>query len=125
MTLQELMDLDVIHFPIDSHFKSIVIVPMMNSEVHNSGYRCMKYVFVDDNDEIIGVSSGNSDIIFLNGIGGHGLNGTIDSYPHVGWQMDCLPSSGCMRLYSDKDLCLDKCRGIGESFCVYSAQVLT
>jgi hypothetical protein len=104
--------------PVDSHFKSIVIVPMMDSELHESGYRCMKYVFVDGNDEIIGVSSGKSDVIFLNGIGGYGLT---DSYPRVGWQMDCLPSSGCVRLYSDKDLCLDKCQGIGESFCVYSA----
>ena len=83
-------------------FDSIVIVPM--DYLHDSGYRCMKYILLRD-FEIVGVVGGGSDVVHINGINGFG--GSYEfTKPRKGytWRIDCLPKSQCVRLFSD-ELC--------------------
>lgn len=94
-TLQDFIDMEI--FYNWETFNNIVIVP--TDEIHESGYRCMKFVLWN-NDHICGVVGGYSDVIYPNGIGNHGdpydmFTGKI---PHMGLSMDCLRESGCMRI---------------------------
>lgn len=93
-------------------FNSFIIVPM--DEDHDSGYRAMKLILMNaKNDEIVGVIGGGSDVINLDGIGGYGLrNGPIledpQLTPRTDWSIDCLPGSGCLRVFvTNRLLCLD------------------
>lgn len=97
------------NFGEDSEFNSIIIVP--TDEIHDSGFRCMKFILLD-NMTIVGVVGGWSDVIHPNGIGNYGLNwkeyyGTR-KVPYIGISMDCLKTSGCIRLMmSGKYQCED------------------
>ena len=79
----------------------MIIVPM--EEIHDSGYRCMKFI-LQYRDEIVGCVSGWSDVIHPNGIGNKGkdwLTGWDSEdgrVPYIGLHMDCLPGSNCIRL---------------------------
>lgn len=86
-------------------FYSLVIIPM--DETHDSGWRCMDFVAVNEHREPLFRLSGGSDVVHINGIGGWGSkNG--DTFPKwvepISWSIDCLPKSGYMRLFSDKRL---------------------
>lgn len=101
-------------------FDAVVIIP--TKDIHDSGYRCMRFVLTR-HDDIVGVVSGWSDVIHINGIGGYG-NWTsslpIDfSKPPkgYGWRIDCLAKSGYVRLFLDKELCIDE--WIGSDFQLY------
>lgn len=117
MTLTELRNIE--NFMPTKSFKDIILVPM--PEVHESGFRCMKFILVNK-DEIVGAVSGWSDVIHLNGIGGYGRSikevsksGKVD---RIGWCIDCLAESRCMRLFTSVELELDD-GFIGSDFIVY------
>ena len=109
-------------------FTSVIIVPMR--ELHDSGYRTMKFILTRG-DEIIGVVGGGSDVIHINGIGGYGkfdVKKWIESMmtdkmvPLVGWTLDCLPKSNCLRLFAGRELEIDDF--IGSDFCIYAKEPL-
>lgn len=105
-TLDELRAME--EFGRDASFNAIVIVP--TGELHDSGYGCMKFILLN-NGEIVGVVGGWSDVVHINGIGGYGLNYKeallTDMVKRVGWSIDCLPTSGCLRLFTDRSV---KCK---------------
>lgn len=68
-TLEELRAIE--NFGENEEFSAFVIVPM--EELHDSGYRCMKFILERDGD-IVGAVSGWSDVVHVNGIGGYGEN---------------------------------------------------
>jgi len=86
-------------------FNGFVIVP--TDDMHDSGFRCMKYVLLNGNT-IVGCVGGYCDVIHLNGIGGYGkyegngsdwqaavVSGKVDVVP---WNIDCLPC-GLVRIF--------------------------
>lgn len=84
-------------------FNSLVIIP--TDYKHDSGYMCMEFCAVDDNDMPIAILSGCSDVLNLDGIGGYGCDWRetkkIPSLiPVKGWAIDCLPC-GYLRLFSN------------------------
>ena len=99
-------------------FTEIVIVP--TDEVHDSGFLCMKFILCNHR-EIVGVVSGWSDVVHVNGIGGYGSNFEealrTQKTKRVGWSIDCLPGSGCIRLFSDCECETEDF--IGSDFCFY------
>ena len=91
-------------------FRDVIIVP--TDDIHDSGFRCMKFIFVRQG-AIVGAVSGCSDVLHLNGIGGYGKHGefleTLASgmTKRIGWKIDCLPKSNCIRLMCDHNLSAD------------------
>lgn len=104
MTLEELQNLP--NFGDSKQkFHSVVIVPM--PEIHDSGFACMKFVFLGQDFKILAVMGGYNDAIEINGIGGYGDSLTaIKTHvcPVIDWQIDCLPESGCLRLFTGKGI---------------------
>lgn len=102
-------------------FRDIIIVP--TGEIHDSGFMCMKFILAK-RGEIVGVVSGWSDVVHINGIGGYGNNvmapfgGVKQKTKVVGWSIDCMPGSGCVRLFSDKD-CVIEGTFVGSDFVFY------
>jgi hypothetical protein len=88
-------------------FDSLIILP--TRWIHDSGYRCMDFVATRDNVPFIRLS-GCSDVIHINGIGGMGYNWLKkfgkcpDAIPPIGWNIDCLKTSGLLRLFTHKNL---------------------
>lgn len=103
LTKEELLAID--NFSPQKSFNAVTIIP--TGKLHYSGYQTMKLILSDGRD-IVGSVSGFSDAIHLNGIGGYGLNyedalntGKVD---RISWTIDCLPKSGCVRVFSGKEL---------------------
>lgn len=121
-SLVELRSLDYF-LDVGEAFDSVIIVPM--GYLHDSGYRCMKFVLCNDyKGEIVGVVGGGSDVIRLDGIGGYGLdysnNLRTGMCPCVGWELDCLVC-GCLRLFTSSKMRMTlKSELICSSFKVYS-----
>lgn len=112
-TLEEFQNME--NFGEDNLFTDVIIVPM--NELHDSGYRCMKFILVYQG-KIVGVVSGWSDVVHPNGIGNYGkfINRT-DLVPKMYLSIDCLPKSGCVRLMTQyKNKCADF---IGSDFIFY------
>lgn len=89
---------------VEKPFNSLVIIPL--DEIHESGWRKMDFVALDEKDEpIIRVGKG-PDVLEIDGIGGYGLrdfrNGVPNIRPVEGWRIDCLPESGYLRLWCNK-----------------------
>ena len=88
-------------------FDSLVVLPSMRK--HDSGYRCLDFVAVRE-DEPVCRLSGCSDVIHINGIGGWGwrwlerYGKCPDVISPVGWSIDCLPKSGLLRIFCGKSL---------------------
>ncbi|HYW34168.1 MAG TPA: hypothetical protein VE868_02070 [Balneolaceae bacterium] len=80
-------------------FTSLIILP--TRRIHDSGFRNMDFVAVKEDIPVCRLS-GCSDVLHLDGIGGYGQwNGSIpDSIPPKGWSIDCLKTSGLLRLFS-------------------------
>ena len=101
----------------DKPFDCVVIVT--RRKVHDSGFRCMKFILVDENEKIVGVVGGGSDVIHINGFGGYGKREDAwrtKTMPVYSWRMDCLKKSGCLRLWCGKELELSPwCHG-GSDF---------
>lgn len=71
-------------------FTDLVIIP--TDDFHESGYRCMKFCAVN-NGKPIAMLGGISDVMHLDGIGGHGMGnyGVSTTSAIKAWNMDCLP----------------------------------
>jgi hypothetical protein len=91
---------------------SLVIIPTRH--IHDSGYRCMRFATIQ-NGKPTYLISGCSDVIHLGGIGGHNhcYGQSMDEYservktqkiPLCAWSIDCLPTSGLLRLFCDKKI---------------------
>lgn len=83
-------------------FNSLVIIP--TDQIHDSGFKCMEFVACRFNTPICRIS-GCSDVMHINGIGGFGLGGIRywDKIPHnkpIDWSIDCLRTSGYLRLFT-------------------------
>lgn len=117
ITLKEFQDMEC--FGQNEIFNDVIIVP--TDEIHDSGYRCMKFVLARWG-EIVGCVSGHSDAVYPNGIGNMGLHPDFDMYrrgfvPAMHMNIDCLKESGCVRLIFGENM---KCDGfIGSDFLFY------
>lgn len=115
MSLQELKDMEP--FGLRETFNSVVIVP--TDDLHDSGFRCMKFILVRDG-EVVGCVGGGCDTVQPNGIGNRGRdcqNYICGFIPYMGMSMDCLAGSGCVRIMMYK-LC--SCADfIGSDFMFY------
>ena len=111
-TYEEFRKLDYFFDP-NIEFNEVVLVP--TNRVHDSGYRCIKYV-LGFRGKIVAVIGGASDVLHLNGIGGYGLDFEdairTQKVPLIDWCIDCLDKSGCLRLFSYHKL---KVEGINSS----------
>ena len=108
VTLEELLSLD--YQDTKDTFNSVIIVPL-DGELHESGYRKMKFILVKKDGTVAGVVGGCSDVLHLNGIGGYGKISMITNYDYkygkvnvIDWCIDCLPVCKCLRLYTSKKL---------------------
>jgi len=84
-------------------FDSLIILPLRR--LHDSGFRCLDFVAAIGNKPIC-LLSGCSDIIHIDGIGGYGYNwlqnsgGIPNTVVPVGWNIDCLKTSGLLRIFT-------------------------
>lgn len=84
-------------------FDSLIILPTRH--IHDSGYRCMDFVAVINNIPTVRLS-GCSDVIHIDGIGGFELHWYLEfgsvpnKVPPKDWSIDCLKTSGLLRLFS-------------------------
>lgn len=105
ITVDELLQLDY-QKPQQQQFNSVIIVPL-SGQLHESGFRRMKFVYLKRDGEVAGVCGGPSDVLHLDGIGGYGRDwqGGMDQQriPISAWSIDCLPN-GCLRLFARKPL---------------------
>lgn len=96
-SMEELLALPAVDGFIDSiAFREIIIVP--TNEIHDSGFRCMKYVLINHEpefDSVVGVIGGYSDVFHL-----WTLNNSEISYVNI----DCLPESNCIRVMFDEEM---------------------
>lgn len=83
----------------NNRYDSVIIVPM--NDVHDSGYRCMTYLFCRGNT-IVARNNGCSDVLHLDGIGGYGDWTKEQTIPKKilpkAWRVDCLPN-GFLRIF--------------------------
>ena len=77
-------------------FRSLVVIP--TKQKHNSGFMCMKYCAVNDEDEPIAMLGGGSDVCHIEGICGLGENFIMEPQEPKGWVFDCIPC-GYIRLF--------------------------
>lgn len=95
-------------------FNNIIIVP--TEDIHDSGFRCMKFV-LELRGEFVGCVSGWSDVIHFNGIGGRGRWPYQEPYKPIDYKIDCLKESRCIRIMTYNELELDQF--IGSDFIFY------
>lgn len=88
-------------------FTDIIIVP--TDKIHDSGFRCMKFVLLNCvTGEISGVVGGESDVIHFNGIGGWGKElFKQSSQSPISYRIDCLKKSGYLKIMTDHYLDID------------------
>ena len=110
ISLEEFLSIEN-YFPTEP-FNDIIIVP--TNTIHESGFRCMKFVLVRFG-KIVGAVSGWSDVIHFNGIGGYGH--TSYEKKGYGYKIDCLAESRCIRIMTDRELEIDD--WIGSDFIFY------
>ena len=108
-------------------FRSLIILPKHDEPLHESGYLCMDFIAVDDNDKPICRLAGGSDALHFDGIGGEGwlnlVNSTYDPTRLAsGWTIDCLPTSGLIRIFPmyGKEICVG---GPYSSFEIFAVDV--
>ena len=82
----------------DGKFTDIIVVP--TDKIHDSGFRCMKFVLYNGrSDEIVGVVGGYSDVVHFNGVGGYGKSFNFHKLEKpIGYKIDCLRKSGYLRI---------------------------
>ena len=91
--------------------------------MHDSGYRCMDFVAVKDKKPIC-LLSGCSDVIHIDGIGGLGKDwvkkyGKVpDMVPPTAWSVDCLTTSGLLRMWPHGKLSCGVALSSFEIYCV-------
>ena len=96
MTITELRNME--YKKPEGVFDAFVIVPMKSK--HDSGYRNMKYILMNEH-EIVGVVGGGSDVVHFNGFDGMGedYKNRTRMKKAVSYSIDCLPKSGCVRVF--------------------------
>ena len=91
---------------------SLIILP--EKHYHDSGYRCMSFVTIQNGKPTYKIS-GCSDVIHFGGIGGLNViyyTGDLTyqerakekKTPTVDWCIDCLPKSGLLRIFCNKKI---------------------
>jgi len=123
MTKKELLDLPHRNWGEEIICDCLIIIPGGYREMHDSGYRIMKFVAVTDNKPTC-IISGYSDVVHLDGIGGYGDNwGAKGGVPKFilpsGWNIDCLPKSGLLRLFCKGKI---KCGAALSSLEIYAKE---
>jgi hypothetical protein len=104
---------------------SLLIVPGSGEkeELHDSGYRTMRFVAVVAGKPFK-IINGNSDALDLDGHGGYGDWNPDKGVPKTieprGWAFDCLPVSGLIRLFCPGYKI--KAGAALSSFCVYAVK---
>lgn len=93
--------------------EGLVIMPTEN--LHESGFRSMEFVTIQDGVPTYRVS-GCSDVLNLCGIGGYNIGKYNcnrmellmhrETIPRIAWKMDCLAVSGLIRLFCGKKMYL-------------------
>jgi hypothetical protein len=73
----------------------LIILPTRRK--HDSGWRAMDFVAVKDGIPICRCS-GCSDVLNIDGTGGYGHSFPDKFVMARGWQIDCLPKSGLLRI---------------------------
>lgn len=91
-------------------YNSVVIVP--NEEIHDSGFRCMTYVFCKG-DEVVGKVQCGSDVLMLDW--GSFIDPKEQENTNRGWSIDCTPN-GFIRIFSFNNI---KNMGGYSSYSVY------
>ena len=90
-------------------FNGFIVIPQMDCELHDSGYRMLK-IALTNHGRVVGCVEGCSDVIHLNGIGGYGKFG--DKYqervktklgPIIDWSIDVAPN-GLVRVFCSYEL---------------------
>jgi hypothetical protein len=108
MTEKEFMELPRAEWEETVECYSLIIIPGKGTKkaLHDSGYRTMTFIAVNEEGVPFKRLSGCSDVIHFDGIGGYGYH-WVDKYqtvpkmvPPSGWSMDCLPKTGFMRIMS-------------------------
>lgn len=83
----------------DELFDSVLIVP--TDDIHDSGYKCMQFVFCKGYLAVKRVDRG-SDVIHIDGIGGYGEWNPVTGFPELvppkSWSIDCTPN-GFLRMF--------------------------
>lgn len=101
-------------------FSGFIIVP--TGEKHDSGYGCMKFVLTRG-ENVVGCVGGYSDVVHLNGIGGYGMDWrsalSTGVVPITDWNIDLLPKSKCVRVFSNRGMTLPKDAWVGSDFEVF------
>ena len=109
-------------------FNQIIIVP--TGELHDSGFQMMKFILLKDR-EFVMACSGWSDVMHINGIGGYGRYGTKEyeegvtkqRVRRIGWSIDCLAKSGCIRLFTSDAYCKIEDAFICSDFVFYADEM--
>lgn len=117
-TLQDFLEMPV-KKPTET-FTSVIIVP--TDEIHDSGFRCMKFILTYGG-RIVGVVDTGSDCIWPNGVGNFGRNmlcTIMSKIPYMGLHMDCLTESRCVRIMLSKKCILNDF--IGSDFIFYTVE---
>lgn len=93
-------------------FNGFIVIPQMDVELHDSGYRFIK-VALTNRGRVVGCVEGCTDVIHLNGIGGYGkFNDKYENRvrtglaPAIDWSIDVAPN-GLVRVFCTKELELD------------------
>ncbi len=80
---------------------SLVILP--TRRMHDSGYRIMHFAVIV-NDKPVCKMMGCSDVMKIGGIAGYNGKSTFNQIVPVGWSIDCLATSGLLRLFCDTQI---------------------
>lgn len=79
---------------------SLVILP--TRRMHDSGFRIMHFAVIVGGKPICRLA-GCSDVMKIGGIGGYNGN-PCEPHETVGWSIDCLKTSGLLRLFCDNHI---------------------
>lgn len=77
---------------------SLVILP--TRRLHDSGYRIMHFAVIVNNKPVCKMM-GCSDVMKIGGTAGYNGKATFSQIVPVGWSIDCLATSGLLRLFCD------------------------
>lgn len=114
ITKENIKDLPTLsYYGDETLYNSIVIVP--TDEIHDSGYRCMDFVFCDK-EKAIGVVRCGSDVLHLDW--GSFIDPKYQDKTNRGWSIDCTPN-GFLRIFTWENI---KNMGGFSSYCVYKVK---
>jgi hypothetical protein len=103
MTARQLRSVELARWDEVIVCNSLVVLP--TKLLHDSGYRVIEFVAVDENLMPIKRIAGGIDVVCFDGIGGYGWNwhkkneGVPTKKDVTAWRFDCLPKSGLLRLF--------------------------